>query len=188
MVIVLFRYLEPLLYEGCVDLTARTVNTVADAPRYKSIIRQLDSTRGSRGIHSTCTYGLQVSKDDQQVFCLAGPKSKTRCQKELDQGYFSEEGANVADLLSAVSPPQTRTGSWKASDRQISQPSQIHLITLFIWLQFLLRRMSPQTPGNTHYKFDIRFVAFLLSCKYGLIWFLSISLSCGVHHKYQNPP
>jgi len=90
MVIVLFRYLEPLLYEGCVDLTARTVNTVADAPRYKSIIRQLDSTRGSRGIHSTCTYGLHVSKDDQQVFCLAGPKSKTRCQKELDQGYFSE--------------------------------------------------------------------------------------------------
>ena len=33
----------------------------------------------------------------------------------------------------------------------------------------------------------IHFVAFLLSCKYGLIWFLFISLSCGVPREYQNP-
>ena len=31
---------------------------------------------------------MHVSKGDEEVFCLAGPKSKTRCQKKLDRGYF----------------------------------------------------------------------------------------------------
>ena len=48
--------------------------------------------------------------------------------------------------------------------------------------------MSPQTPGNTHYEGpSMTYVAFLLPCQCGLIWFLFTSLSCGVHCEYQNP-
>ena len=49
---------------------------------------------------------------------------------------------NLLRLPCLASPPTTRTDSWKASNCRISQPSQIHLLTLSKWLLFRLFRMS----------------------------------------------
>jgi len=47
--------------------------------------------------------------DDQEAFWLAGPKSETQSQKDLDQEYLSnidkEEGTDVVDLSSAAAAP-----------------------------------------------------------------------------------
>ena len=53
------------------------------------------------------------------------------------------EFLNLLRLPRAASPPKTGTGPRKTLNRRISQSSPIYLITLSIWLQVRLLRMSP---------------------------------------------